>query len=132
AATATGHAQQSWQYVPGPSGPSFLCPQLSQVRTLPTKSGSDRYRIWCGVGFWHGWQKAGRSMFCMTLGGLCPSTNVGEGGKSSQKLFPNGPQFQLGVRAGSLLPFWVWRRYLRQDDCERVFADVAGLTLDEL
>ena len=78
--------QQSWQHVPGPKGSSFLCPQLSQVRTLPMKSGSDRYRIWCWVGFWHGWQKAGRSRVCMILGRSCRSTNVGEGGKSSQKL----------------------------------------------
>jgi len=40
--------------------------------------GPDRYRIWCWVGFWRGWQKAGRSMFCMILGGLCPSTNLRE------------------------------------------------------
>src|SRR6266481_2124800 len=39
----------------------------------------------------------------------CPSTNVGEGGKSSRKLL-RGPQLQLGVQAGSLLPFWAWRR----------------------
>jgi hypothetical protein len=51
------------------------------------KSGSDRYRIWCWVGFRHGGQKAGRSRFCMILGGSCLSRNVGEGGKSSQKLF---------------------------------------------
>jgi len=61
------------------------------------KSGSDRYRIWFWVGFWHGWQKVGRSMFCMILGGLCPSTNVVEEGKLSEKLLQAGPQFQIGV-----------------------------------
>jgi len=58
------------------------------------KSGSDRYRLWCWVGFWHGWQKAGRSMFCMIPVGLCPSRNVGEGGKLSEKLLPAGPSFR--------------------------------------
>ena len=36
-------------------------------------------------------------MFCMILGGLCPSTNVVEEGKLSEKLLQAGPQFQIGV-----------------------------------
>lgn len=55
------------------------------------KSGPDLYWIWCCVGFWHGWQKAGCSMFCMILGGLCLSRNVGEGGELSQKLLRRRP-----------------------------------------
>ena len=37
----------------------------------------------------------------MIFGRPCPSTNVGAGGKLSDKLLPAGPQFQIGVRAGS-------------------------------
>ena len=60
------------------------------------------------------------------------SANVGEGGKSSRKLLRAVSLFQIGVRARCLLPFFrAWKRYLRQGDCERVFADVAGLALDE-
>ena len=121
-------------------GSTFLDPRVRvfSVRSSHRLGLCPRSRGLIGIGsgvgwvFWHGWQKEGWSMFCTGPGGVCRSTNVGEGEKSSRKLLRAGPRFQLEVRAGSLLPFWVWRRYLRQGDCERVFADVAGLALDEL